>query len=503
MQVKGVAFLSFISLEFFLFFAVSAVVYFVLPHKFRWIWLLAASCFFYLCYNPWYAIFLGVSTLVTYASGLLIGKSARLADPVRAARQKKIWVALSFCINIGILSVFKYLNLFSEIGAGILSLTGVPTAAAHFDLLLPVGISFYTFQALSYTVDVYRGDVPPERHLGKYALFVSFFPQVTSGPIEKSKNFLPQLDEVHIFDYDRARRGVLLMLWGYFQKMVVADRLGVLVDTVYGDQAQYYGLASIVAVIFYAFQIYCDFAGYTNIAIGAAEVMGFRLTTNFDRPYFSRSIQEFWRRWHISLGSWFKDYLYIPLGGSRCSAFRRCLNLMTVFVVCGLWHGDSVNFLIWGALHGLYQVAGLLSKRLRKNIRDRLGIGESSGWYRALQTAFTFLLVSFAWIFFRAETLPDAAAMIGNLFRFNPASLRDGSLFSLGLTQPEFLAAVLGIFVVAAVDFIKRRWDLRSVVLGSNAAVRWSVYLTAALMLAVFGTYGSEYNAQQFIYTKF
>ena len=233
--------MSFISLEFFLFFSVSTVIYFVLPHKFRWIWLLAASCFFYLCYNPWYAIFLGVSTLVTYTSGLLIGKSGRLADPGKAARQKKIWVALSFCINIGILSVFKYLNLFSEIGAGILSLTGVSTAAAHFDLLLPVGISFYTFQALSYTVDVYRGDVPPERNFGKYALFVSFFPQVTSGPIEKSKNFLPQLDEVHIFDYDRARRGVLLMLWGYFQKMVVADRLGVLVDTVYGDQAQYYG----------------------------------------------------------------------------------------------------------------------------------------------------------------------------------------------------------------------------------------------------------------------
>ena len=495
--------MSFISLEFFLFFPVATIVYFVIPQKFRWIWLLAASYFFYMCYNPQYAVLLAASTLITYSGGLLIGKSGRLADSGKAARRKKIWVAVSFVTNIGILVVFKYLNLFSQVGAGILYLAGVPVTAAHFDLILPVGISFYTFQALSYIVDVYRGDVQPERHLGKYALFVSFFPQITSGPIEKSKNLLRQFDEVHVFDYDRARRGILLMLWGYFQKMVVADRLGILVDTVYGDLTQYGGLDSIVAVIFYSFQIYCDFAGYTNIAIGAAEVMGFRLTTNFDRPYFSRSVQEFWRRWHISLSSWFKDYLYIPLGGNRCSTFRRCLNVMIVFVVCGLWHGASVTFLIWGILHGLYQVIGLLSKRLKKDVRGRLGIRPDSLWYRALQAAVTFLLVSFAWIFFRAETLPDAAAMIGNLFRFNPAALWDGSVFNLGLTQPEFLAAVLGILIVVAVDFIKRKINLRDAVLGSNVVFRWSFYLTAVLTLIVFGVYGSEYSAQSFIYTQF
>lgn len=306
--------LSFLSIQFFIFFPVAAILYFAVPQRFRWAWLLAASWFFYLCWNPLYGIFLAFSTVVTYLSGLLIARANRFEDAHRAVRTKKAWVTLSLVLNLGILAVFKYINFFSDIVYGIQSLFGAAGGPAKFDLLLPVGISFYTFQALSYTIDVYRGDVKPMRHFGKYALFVSFFPQLASGPIQKAKDFLPRIDEPHRFDYDRTKRGLLLMAWGYFEKMVVADRLAIFVNSVYDNPAKHFGLDVVIATVFFAFEIYCDFAGYTNIAIGAAEIMGFRLTPNFRRPYFAKSVQDFWRRWHISLSTWFRDYLYIPLG---------------------------------------------------------------------------------------------------------------------------------------------------------------------------------------------
>lgn len=368
-------------------------------------------------------------------------------------------------------------------------------------LLLPVGISFYTFQALSYTVDVYRGDLKPERHFGKYALFVSFFPQLVAGPIEKSKNLLPQFSLQHDFDYDRARRGLLLMLWGFFQKVFVADRLGQLVNIVYSNPSKYAGIEVAVASIFFAFQIYCDFAGYSNIAIGAAEVLGFSLSTNFNKPYFSLSIKEFWRRWHITLGAWFRDYLYIPLGGNRCSTARHCMNLFIVFAVCGLWHGASFTFVIWGILHGLYQIFGLLLKPTRQKAIQLLKINPDSRAIRFVKAIFTFLLVDFAWIFFRAKTLPDAFLLIGSLFR--PANLADGGLFQLGLTAPEFYAAVLGIAMILSADILSRKFDMCTLLLKQSLFIRWAVYLSATLVILIFGVYGSQYTAQQFIYFQF
>lgn len=493
--------MSFISLAFLLFFPIVTIVYFSLPQKWRWLWLLAASYFFYLSWNLRYGALLALSTVITYLSGLLIGKANRLSDAKKAARQKKLWVALSFILNLGILVTFKYLNFFDEIYTDILSSVGMPVSPMKFDLLLPVGISFYTFQSLSYTVDVYRGDLKPEKHLGKYALFVSFFPQLVAGPIEKSKNLLHQFSEEHHFDYNRARRGFLLMLWGFFQKMVVADRLGELVNTVYNHPGNYHGAEIVIASIFFAFQIYCDFGGYSNIAIGAAQVLGFSLTTNFSRPYFSHSIQEFWRRWHITLGAWFRDYLYIPLGGNRCSVTRHCLNLFLVFAVCGLWHGASFTFVIWGALHGLYQIFGLLLKPVRKKAVKAIKISPDSRLYRFVQAVFTFVLVDFAWIFFRANTLPDAFTLIGNIAR--PADLSGGALFQLGLNAPEFIAALLGIALVLAVDIISEKRDLRTALLHRGLAFRWTAYVAAAVVLLIFGIYGSKYNVQQFIYFQF
>lgn len=484
------------SFSFFLFFPAVAALYYAVPHRRQWIWLLAASYFFYLCFNPRYFVFLAATTLSTYAAGLLMAQAA-------ARREKRAWAALCICVNLGLLLVFKYLNLFAQLFAQTAGLFGFSFSAAHFDLLLPAGISFYTFQAVSYLIDVYRGDVRPQRHLGKYALFVSFFPQITSGPIGKAKETLRQFDEVHIFDATQVKTGLLRMLWGYFQKMVVADRLGQLVDTVYSSPQKYGGFASLLAVLFYSFQIYCDFAGYSEISISMGQVLGFRLPANFDRPYLAGSVQEFWRRWHISLSTWFRDYLYFPLGGSRCSLFRRCLNVVAVFAVCGLWHGASVTFLVWGLLHGAYQVAGLLSRRLRAAVRRKLGIPEGAARYRAVQAGVTFLLVTFAWIFFRAGTLSDAAAVIGGLFRYDPAALWNGSLLNLGLSGPEMGAAAAGLLTVAAVDLAGCKERMFRRVLRLRAPARWAVYLTAVMVLIIFGIYGPEYNAAQFIYSQF
>lgn len=493
--------MSFISAQFLLFFPIVTILYFLIPDRFRWAWLLAASYFFYLSWNPFYGIFLAVSTVITYLSGILIERANRLQDARRSVRLKKAWVALSLILNLGILAVFKYLNFFSEIVSGVQSLFGTGAAAAKFDLLLPVGISFYTFQAVSYTIDVYRGDVKPMRHFGKYALFVSFFPQISSGPIQKAKEFLYQLNEVHRFDYDRAKRGLLLMAWGYFEKMVVADRLAVFVNAIYNNPTKHFGYEIIIATVLFAFEIYCDFAGYSNIAIGAAQVMGFRFSPNFNNPYFAKSVQDFWRRWHISLSTWFRDYLYIPLGGNRCSKFRHCLNIVIVFAVCGLWHGAALNFIVWGALHGLYQVVGLLTRPAKKKAESSLKIRMDSTAVKIYRAAVTFILVDFAWLFFRANSITDAFLLVGNLFRFNPAVLTNGSLFMMGLTFQEFCAGVIGAAMVFAVDMLRRKHDLRTELLAKPTAVRWAVYVVSTVVILTFGIYGN--GMHQFIYFNF
>lgn len=482
--------MSFVSFEFLLLVAVTVPVYYLLPHRRRWMCLLAASVVFYLSYNPAYLLFLAVSILTTYASGLLIGGR-------ETSRHKKLWVVLSLLVNLGILLTLKYLNFFASL------FTGFHGTAPKFDLILPAGISFYTFQSLSYTVDVYRGDVKPERSFGKYALFVSFFPTLLSGPIQKAKEALPRLEEEHFFSYDEARRGWLLIVFGYFEKSVVADRLAVPANTVFAAPANYHGLSVIAAVLCYTLQIYCDFAGYSNIAIGVSELLGFRLAKNFDRPYFAVSVRDFWRRWHISLSTWFRDYLYFPLGGNRCSMARQCFNVMAVFAVCGLWHGASLTFLAWGVLHGLYQIASRLTKQPRKAICGKLRIDTSSGPAHAAAVAFTFVLVAFAWIFFRADTMENAFAVMGSIFRFDPADFANGSLLQLGLTGPELTVALAGICIVWLTDLFQKKTDLRAALLKKGTAVRWSVYITAALALLFFGQYGPINGAQSFIYAQF
>lgn len=491
------------SVDFLIFFPIVTFIYFIIPHRFRWFWLLISSYYFYMCWNPKYAILIAASTIITYLSGLLIDKANQIRDEKKSIGLKKLWVFMSFAINLGILFIFKYANFFNGIIKSIFSWLNITVNIPTFNFLLPVGISFYTFQALSYTMDVYRKDVRAERNLGKYALFVSFFPQLVAGPIEKSKNLLYQFDEKHSFDYDRAKNGLLLMIWGFFQKVLVADRLAILVDNVYNNPNGHKGFEIITATIFFAFQIYCDFGSYSDIARGASEVMGFRLSKNFERPYFSKSIKEFWRRWHITLSAWFKDYLYIPLGGSRCSKLRNYFNIMVVFLISGLWHGADMSFVIWGGLHGAFQVIGDILKPLKEKLRRVFKIKTDVFSYKLLQVVITFILVDFAWIFFRANSYSDAKILIKNMMYFNPWIFTDNSIYNLGLDSKEFLVAIIGIIVVLAVNMMQRNKSLRIQLSRQNTSFRWVMYLIAVLSILIFGMYGPDYSAQQFIYFQF
>ncbi len=454
-------------------------------------------------WNPSYAVLIAVSTIITYLSGLLIDRANNIRNVQRSLQLKKLWVFLSLASNLSILFLFKYYNFFSDSLASVSTYFHSPIHTPSFEYLLPIGISFYTFQALSYTLDVYRKDVKAERNLGKYALFVSFFPQLVAGPIEKSKDLLHQFDEKHSFDYVRVKNGLLLILWGLFQKMVVADRLAILVTTVYNNPSDYKGFEIALATVFFAFQIYCDFSAYSDIARGVAEVMGFRLSLNFKSPYFSKSIKEFWRRWHITLGAWFKDYLYIPLGGNRRGKLRNYANIMVVFLVAGLWHGATLNFIIWGALHGVYQVMGDLLKPIKVTIIKTFKIKTNSLSYKTFQVLVTFMLVTFAWIFFRASSFTSAVIIIQNMLYFNPEVFINGSIYELGLGKKDLILAILSIGAIFGVNLLQRTSSIRSTLLERNIGLRWSFYLSAVAIILIFGMYGPEYNPEQFIYFQF
>lgn len=398
------------SLEFLIFLPIVLLLYFLLPKKFRWAALLAASMFFYLYWSVKLIFLILFTTVVSYLSAIAIEKN----EGRRALRRFFLIITLIACF--GVLFFFKYYNFVADSAASIASLFGPKMRGKHLDLILPVGISFYTFQTLSFVIDVYRGKVRAERHFGYYALYVTFFPQLVAGPIERPENLLPQLRSENSFSWDRFKSGLRKMLVGFFKKIVVADLIAVYVDNVYNSPNEARGVGILIATVMFAFQIYCDFSGYTDIAIGCAEIMGIRLMKNFDHPYSATSIKDFWNRWHISLSSWFRDYLYFPLGGSRCSLPRHLFNLTVVFLVSGLWHGAAWTFVIWGGLHAFYQVVGVLLKKPKSKLYRRLHIDESSKWVLWGKRAVTFILVDFAWIFFRANSISDAGLLISKLF---------------------------------------------------------------------------------------
>ena len=486
---------------FLLFFPVVTLVYFVLPHRVRYLWLLAASYYFYMCWNAKYALLLLTSTAITYGSGLLLHRT-------RSQGIRRVWVALSVASNLGILFFFKYYDFAVSTLQRAANLLHLRLRIPAFDVLLPVGISFYIFQALSYTMDVYRQELEPERNFFRYALFVSFFPQLVAGPIERSTNLLPQMSQRHYFDADRVRDGLQLMLWGFFEKIVIADRAAIVVNQVYEHYQQIpsYGMVQILAAaLLFSVQIYCDFGGYSHIAIGAAQVMGFELMDNFRQPYFATSIREFWHRWHISLSTWFRDYLYIPLGGSRCGTLRRRINLMITFLVSGLWHGAAWNFVIWGGLHGLYQIVGEWLAPAGRQLRQGLHIAQDSPLLRAVQRLWTFLLVTVAWMFFRASGMRDLILLVQKALGHRDwYMLWNGALLKLGLDGVEMAVLLAAMAVLFVVDLLhEHKVPLRQRINAWPVPARWAVSMAGIAAVLLFGIYGAGYEAGAFIYFQF
>lgn len=395
--------MTFLALPFFCFFPVTALGYFCLPRRVRHLWLLLASWFFYLCAKPVYLTLLLFVILASYGTGLALER-----------RRGRGILALCLAVLGILLFFFKYVNFALSLAGQLLRAAGVDFSAPVLELALPVGISFYLFQAMGYVIDVYRGKVEAQRDFIRYALFLSFFPQVVSGPIGRADQLMPQFAQPHPFRWDQFRAGLARFLWGALKKMVLADRLAVLVNTIFAAPEAYGAIQVMGAVLAFSLQIYCDFSAYSDMALGVAQSMGFTLMENFRTPYFSRSIAEFWRRWHISLSSWFRDYLYIPLGGSRRGTARKYCNVLIVFAVSGLWHGAAMTFVVWGVLNGLYQVAGAVTAPLRARCYRALGL-EDSGVRRAIQTGVTFVLTTLAWVFFKASSLPNALAVLGGM----------------------------------------------------------------------------------------
>lgn len=469
------------SFEFPIFFAVVVSLYFSSPYRYRWLLLLLASYVFYAAWRPEYLLLILASTVVDYFVGLAMGRTAE-----RAGRTK--YLLFSLAANLGLLFTFKYFNFFSGTAEAALRLAGLDYLLPHLNVLLPVGISFYTFQTLSYTIEVYRGAQEPERHAGRFALYVAFFPQLVAGPIERAKRLLPQFSRDFDFDYDRVRSGLIMMLWGLFKKVVIADRLAVIVDFTYGDPGRCPGVLLVAATAFFAIQIYCDFSGYSDIAIGAARVMGYDLMKNFNRPFAATSIPEHWRRWHISLSTWFRDYVYIPLGGSRVSTAWWAANIMVVFTVSGLWHGASATFVIWGALHGAYYLAGRFTEGMRKAVVDAVGLGRLPRVHRALQIAITFSLVCLAFVFFRAGSLSEAVYVLTHLGQgWIDLEVYGGFselIRSMDLSPRAFLltsSLIVFLFLVEGVQGDDREFS--ALVESAPAWLRWGAY--AVLSFAI------------------
>lgn len=494
------------SIDFLIFFPVVVLVYYLLPDKVKNFWLLIASYYFYMCWNAKYALLILFSTIVTYASGLLIEKVKRQAwNEIKKQKMKRIVVALSFFLNLAILFYFKYINFALNIVAEAFAHIHIQVLAPEFDIILPVGISFYTFQALSYTMDVYRDDIYAEKNFFQYALFVSFFPQLVAGPIERSKNLLKQLAVPRKFNFEMAREGLLLMLWGFFLKIVLADRIALFVDTVYADYVTYSGYYLVLATMLFAVQIYCDFAGYSTIAMGAAKVLGITLMENFEAPYLSTSVAEFWRKWHISLTSWFKDYLYIPLGGSRKGKIRKYINKLIVFLVSGLWHGARISFVVWGGVNGLYQIIGEVLQPVRNRLVNDLRLNRESFGHRLIQMIGTFILVDFSWIFFRANGFKEALVIIKSMFSVqNPWVLFDGSIYNCGLDSKNFWLMIISIVVLVFADYCKHQGiKIREVIIRQDYWFRWLFYAFTVGAILLFGKWGPSFNSANFIYFQF
>lgn len=481
------------SFEFLVFFILVTAGYFLLPHKFRWLFLLLASCVFYMFFVPVYILILFFTIVIDYFAGIWIEQAATL-------RKRKSLLTLSIVANVGVLAVFKYYNFFIDNIQDIAVIFGHTIHLPLLTILLPIGLSFHTFQAMSYTIEVYRGNQKAERHFGIYALYVMFYPQLVAGPIERPQHIIHQFREKHTFDYDRVASGLRLMLWGLLKKVLIADRLSVVVEEVYAHHSSYGGMAVIIATVFFAVQIYCDFSGYSDMAVGAARVMGFNLMRNFNTPYFAKSISDFWRRWHISLTSWFRDYVYIPLGGSRVKKYRWYFNLLVIFLLSGLWHGANWTYIAWGGSLGFALIAEAATREERIKLKGYLPM-----WiFNSLAHLFTLTFIGLTWILFRADSLTHAGQLMHSVF-----SIKEGycSLVQQNLTGAAYMGQplwrLLACFSLIASLFLieaaHKKWNLIVCLDQMQLGWRWTVYYALIILVLLFGAF----TTQEFIYFQF
>ncbi len=474
---------------FLLFFPLTLVGYYLTPHKGRWLVLLLASYVFYMWWEITYALLILVSTTVDYVAAIKMDQSTTKS-------QKKKWLWGSLLVNLGMLGFFKYWNFFSQTANNSLPLIGVHYPFQYTDLLLPIGISFYTFQTLSYSIDVYRGKIGAERNFGKFALFVSFFPQLVAGPIERAARLLPQFTRKVQFSYDQVTNGLKLMAWGFFKKLVIADRLAIFVDLVYNNPEEYAGWPVILATCFFIIQVYCDFSGYSDIAIGAAQVMGFRLSENFRRPFHAQTISDLWKRWHITLYSWLRDYVFIPLGGSRGDRGMIYRNILLTMLLAGFWHGAAWTYMIFGLLNGMYMVFGIHTKHFRIKMDERIGLTRWPGLHKVVRASTTFLIFAFSGLFFRAADLSDAGMIIENMFAFG-----ESSLFRLPFPLHRYDLALAFVFIgiMEAVHIKQRKGPVRKWVARQPVYTRWGLYLGLIAAILSFGIFEKKI----FVYFQF
>lgn len=477
------------SLTFAIFLPIVFILYYCVPHRYRWIFLLAASYVFYMNLHIGYGILLFATTVLTYVLALKLEKAV-------SDRQKK------YCLLGGILPLVLIL-LFYKMGSAVINQLNSMITAGRITLqpitlriLLPAGISFYFFQSMGYLIDVYRGKITAEKHFGYYALFVSFFPQLLAGPIGRADSLLPQYRKEHPFVYENVTYGLKLMAWGYFKKLVIADVFATVVDKVYNNAYSYVGLVFIIVTVMFAIEIYCDFSGYSDIAVGCAKLFGIDLMTNFRSPYFSFSIKEFWSRWHISLSTWFRDYVYIPLGGNRVPRWRHCLNLLITFLVSGFWHGNSLTYILWGGIHGLLQIIEtFIYPSKKKGIR----IVQRKHWW---QLPVTFLLLCFTWIFFRANTIQDAFWVISRLFwdASRPLNYLKTAVICLDMPYIAMFGMLLSVLILAIYDYLCLKQDMIQLISKQNCLIRWGIYILLLIAIALFSYKGI---ATEFIYFQF
>ncbi len=502
--------LNIISLYFIAFFIILSVVYYCIPKKFQWLILLTGSLVFYLSSDIRFFIFLLMSITTTfYAAKALHRLNEKIATDEnngskKLVMQKRFVMAATLLLNVGVLTFLKFFNYFASMTSTLSNMIGSDFHIRTFDLILPLGISFYTLQVIGYCVDIYRGKYKPEDNFAKYMLFVSFFPQILQGPIARYDALGDQLFSGHKFDYVQTKFGLQLMLWGYFKKMVIADRAAILVNEVFGNSPKYSGFVIIVASVFYALQLYTDFSGCVDIVTGGAQVLGIKLAPNFNKPYFATSIQDFWRRWHISLSSWLRDYLYIPLGGSRKGVFRKYINIMIVFFVSGLWHGTGLHYIAWGMLHGLYQIVGAMLMPLRQKTIKLFKIDVNTFSHKLFKTLFTFFLVNFAWIFFRADSLTIAFNMIKSIeFPYQQSTPILETLHTLGLNAANFNLLILCVFILLLISYLQTKFSIREKLAKQDLWFRWLIYFGALTAVIIFGIYGPGFDSKQFIYLQF